>query len=162
MVKKTGIVLLTVLCVCSVYAADGSKSTIDAKKIYFGGGLGLNSLSGIDLSDGIGFQVFAGYELPVEVGDGTLSVEVGYMDSGNFDGPGKRKAKGVWANAVVSLPLQNKLRVIGRAGLDLGDDDGLMLGGGIGLQMDNKMEIRAEYVIRDNVDSLQMNLVIRQ
>jgi opacity protein-like surface antigen len=160
--KKMSIVFIAMLYAFNTNAADGSKSTIDAKKIYFGGGLGLNSLSGIDLSDAIGFQVFAGYELPVEVGDGTLSVEVGYMDSGNFDGPGKGKAKGVWANAVVSLPLQNKLSVIGRAGLDLGDDDGLMLGGGLGFQANEKMEIRAEYVIRDNVDSLQLNLVIRQ
>lgn len=159
--KKLSLAFITMLFACNGYAADDSKAVIDAKKIYFGGGLGLNSLSGIDFSDATGFQVFAGYELPVEVGNGTLSVEVGYMDSGNFDGPGNRKAKGVWANAVVSLPVQNKLSVIGRAGLDFGDDDGLMLGGGLGLQMNEKMEIRAEYVIRDNVDSLQFNLVVR-
>jgi hypothetical protein len=162
--KKLSLVLIAMLYTFNTSAADGSKSAIDAKKIYFGGGLGLNSLSGIDLSDGLGLQIFAGYDLPVAVGEGTLSAEVGYMDSGDLDaGPFRKlKANGLWGNVVVSLPMQNKLSVIGRAGLDIGDDDGLMLGAGLGLQMDNKMEIRAEYVIRDNVDSLQLNLVVRQ
>ena len=170
--KKLGVILFTFLF------AGYSHAALEANKIYFGGGLGMNSLSGIDFSDGLGFQIFAGYDLPVKMGQGTLSVEAGYMDTGDMTlgvttvptpafpffavVPYEDNLTGVWANAVYSLPLQNKLSLLGRAGLDFGDDDGLMLGAGVGLQLDSKMEIRAEYVIRDTIDSLQVNLVIRQ
>lgn len=162
---KKLIFILIAMCI-----AGYSHAEVDSKKLYFGGGLSLNSLSGIDFSDGVGLQFFAGYELPVKITDGTLSVEAGYMDSGNMDGVnnpvfgtsrGETEAKGLWVNAVVDFPLKDKLSFIGRAGLDLGDDDGIMLGGGVGYQLDEKMQVRAEYVIRDHVDSLQANLVIR-
>ena len=39
--------------------------------------------------------------------------------------------------------------------------DGLMIGGGIGIPAGNTMDIRFEYVVRDNIDSLQANLVIK-
>ena len=94
------------------------------------------------------------------------------MDSGELDttvpapglgtSPGKAEANGLWLNAVLDFPLQDKLSVVGRAGLDVGDDDGLMIGAGLGFQVSEKMDIRAEYVIRDQIDSLQVNLVIRQ
>lgn len=137
--------------------------------LYFGGGLGLNSLSGIDFSDGLGFQFFAGYDLPVKMGKGKLSLEAGYMDSGDvefgaipfFGGPLEARFKGLWGNAVFSLPLQDKLNLVLRAGLDIGDDDGIMFGGGLGFKLNSKMEVRGEYVIRDLVDSLQVNLVVR-
>ena len=172
MIKKSGVVLVVLLHAFNVSAADGSTSVVDAKKFYFGGGLGFNSLSGIDLSDGQGLQVFAGYELPVNMTEGTLSIEAGYMDSGDMDArvnisglgtsAGEADAEGIWVNAVVDFPLRDKLSVVGRVGLDLGDDDGLMLGGGLGFQINEKIDVRAEYVIRDHVDSLQFNLVIRQ
>lgn len=135
--------------------------------LYIGGGLGLNSLSGIDFSDGLGFQIFAGYDLPVKMGKGKLSLEAGYMDSGDiefgtfFGTPFEVRFKGLWGNAVFSLPLQDKLSLLARAGLDIGDDDGLMIGAGLGVKINNKMEVRGEYVIRDHVDSLQVNLVVR-
>lgn len=137
--------------------------------IYFGGGLGLNSLSGIDFSDGLGFQIFAGYDLPVKMGKGKLSLEAGYMDSGDiefgaipfFGTPLEVRFKGLWGNAVFSLPLQGKMSLLARAGLDIGDDDGLMIGAGLGFKINNKMEIRGEYVMRDFVDSLQLNFVMR-
>lgn len=172
MIKKSGVVLIALLHAFNVSAADEPTSAIDAEKFYFGGGIGFNSLSGIDLGDGQGLQVFVGYELPVNMTEGSLSVEAGYMDSGDIDArvnipglgvsAGETDAKGLWVNAVVDYPLKDKLSVVGRVGLDLGDDDGLMLGGGLGFQINEKIDVRAEYVIRDHVDSLQVNLVIRQ
>ncbi len=76
-------------------------------------------------------------------------------------GFGDEKAKGIWSTAVISVPLKGRLSVLGRAGLDFGDDDGFMFGGGLGYQANEKMEIRGEYVVRDNIDSLQVNVVIR-
>lgn len=159
--KKIIVVLMVML------VSSNSFAELDTKKVYFGGGLGLNSLSGLDFSDGLGFQFFAGYELPVKMTEGSLSAEVGYMDSGNLDVGSpfvskEIKAKGLWLNAVYSLPLKNKLSFIGRAGLDLGDDDGLMLGAGVEFNIGESMDARLEYVIRDSVDSLQFNVVLRQ
>ena len=145
----------------------GYSHAVGSDKIYFGGGLGFNSLSGIDLSDGMGFQFFGGYDLPVKMGKGKLSLEVGYMDSGNmefgniFGIPIEVKATGLWGNAVFSLPVQAKLNVVARAGLDIGDDDGFMFGAGLGFNLNPKMELRGEYVMRDTVDSLQVNFVMR-
>lgn len=168
--KKLSVIFFAMLVAGNSYAAGNSK-------LYLGGGLGFNSLSGIDFSDGLGFQVFGGYDLPVKMGNGKLSVEAGYMDSGKMEQsvtiPGippfipaqtitsESKATGLWGNAVYSMPLQDKMNLVLRAGLDIGDDDGLMLGGGLGFTLNNKMEVRGEYVIRDHVDSLQVNFVLR-
>ena len=137
---------------------------LDAKQFYIGGGLGYND---IGYDEAVGFQLFAGLPIPVKMGKARLLGEVGYMDSGKFEqnlgifGTSSAKAKGVWANAVIEVPVGKKIDLIGRAGLDFGDDDGLMIGGGIGIPAGNKMDVRFEYVVRDNIDSLQANLVIR-
>ena len=161
--KKLNLVFIILLYVFNAHAEESSKIVIDTKNFYFGGGLGLNSLSGIELDDGLGYQVFAGYVLPVNMPEADLSVEVGYMDSGNVEVSKFRdeKAKGVWSTAVISFPLKGKLSLLGRAGLDFGDDDGFMFGGGVGYQANEKIEMRGEYVVRDEIDSLQFNVVIR-
>jgi hypothetical protein len=63
---------------------------------------------------------------------------------------------------VADLPLNQNVSAIGRLGLDIGDDDGVMIGFGLGFPMSQKTDLRVEYVIRDNIDSFQLNLVIRQ
>lgn len=171
--NKKALLLGMVLASSQVNAAG-----LDASQIYFGGGLGYNDIGD---DEAVGFQLFAGLPLPVKLGKATLAAEVGYMDSGSFDvGGGTRtvslpgfppvtttvpstsvKVKGFWGTAVVDFPIQNNISVIGRLGLDIGDDDGLMIGAGLGFDISSKMEIRAEYVIRDNVDSLQANLMFR-
>lgn len=104
---------------------------------------------------------------PIKTDNVKLSVEVGYMDSGNFDrkqssfGNASARANGLWGTAVASVTLKNNLSGIGRFGLDIGDD-GIMIGAGFGLTMNEDMDLRFEYVIRDTIDSLQVNLVIRQ
>ena len=128
----------------------------DSSKIYFGGGLSSNSLSGFD--DATGYQVFGGYPLDVDLGGGQLSVEVGYMDSGSFEYDFfgttlETEATGFWSTAVGEWQLNESLNLIGRLGMDFGDDDGIMFGGGIGYSMTDNMDLRGEYVIRDNIDS---------
>lgn len=160
--KKLSFIFIAMLVAGYGHAAGNDK-------IYIGGGLGSNSLPGS--SNGMGFQFFGGYDLPVKMGKGKLSVEAGYMDTGDMDHSQtipflgtvtvSAKATGLWGNAVYSLPLQDKLNLVARAGLDIGDDDGLMLGAGLGFNLNPKMELRGEYVMRDNVDSLQLNFVMK-
>ena len=144
-----------------------SHTAASSDNFYLGGGLGLNSVDSLAFSDGTGYQVFAGFDLPVQMGKGKLSIEAGYMDSGDIDygvswwGTPTIRAKGLWSTAVFSLPVQSKLNVLARAGLDVGDDDGLMIGAGLGFKVSNTMEIRGEYVIRDIINSLQLNFVMR-
>ena len=156
--KKLSLIFVVLLGVFNVNAEESSKVVIDTKDFYFGVGGSLNSLSNVEIDDGFGFQAFAGYTLPVNLGKGALAVEVGYMDSGNLDVNGRstdRKAKGAWSTAVISHPLVDKLSVLARAGYDFGDDDGFMFGSGVGYQVNQKLEMRGEYVVRDNIDSLQ-------
>ena len=138
---------------------------IDSKQIYFGAGLGLNDGNFGDSA--VGFQVFAGLPIPIENKQFNLDVEVGYMDSGNFEknlpvlGKASAKANGLWGTAVVSIPMKDKVDVLARIGLDIGDDDGVMIGAGVGFEMNSNMDLRVEYVMRDTIDSFQVNLVIR-
>lgn len=156
---KKIIPILGILLLASQAQAAGT----DTKQIYFGAGVGFNEINNNNLSndnDAVGFQLFAGLPLAVNMGTAALAVELGYMDSGDFDGGGS--LEGIWSTAVASLPLSNNLKLLGRLGYDFGDDDGVMLGAGVGIPAGNNMDVRIEYVIRDNIDSLQANLVIRQ
>ncbi len=145
-----------------------SAESLDTRKIYFGAGFGYNDINDRFYDDNaVGFQVFAGMPLPVKTENVKLSVELGYMDSGNFDRSSPfsstAKANGLWGTAVAELPLNNNnVSLLGRLGLDIGDDDGIMIGAGVGFAMSQSMDLRLEYVIRDHIDSLQVNLVIRQ
>ena len=157
---------LTILAVSALFAFNVQAEGFDANQIFFGAGISNNDIGSAD--DATGFQIFAGMPIPVDMGKAKLSGEVGYMDSGDFEqnlpfgGTNSFDVKGIWANAVVEVPVGKSINLLGRAGLDFGDDDGFMLGGGIGIPVSNKIDIRVEYVLRDNIDSLQANIVIRQ
>jgi hypothetical protein len=140
-----------------------SAQGLNNKDMYFGGGFNQNDTSGAD--DATGFQFFGGYDLPVKVPNGKLSLEVGYWDSGDFDvvffgvKVGSASANGIWATGVYSLPISKTVDLLGRAGFDFGDDDGLMVGIGVGFKLNRQMQIRGEFVSRDTIDSLQANFV---
>ncbi len=148
---------------------SGYGHAANMNNFYIGGGLGSNSLPGS--SAGMGFQIFAGMDMPVKMAKGKLSVEAGYMDTGDMETSVtipffgtvtvNQKATGLWGTAVYSLPVQSNLNLIARAGLDIGDDDGFMFGVGAGYQLNPKMELRGEYVLRSEVDSLQVNFVMK-
>ncbi len=162
------IFLVAMLLVGCISQASANTEVDIADRLYFGGGLGSNDLHGMDAS---GFQFFAGYPLKAKLGTGDLAIEAGYMDSGsfertfNFSGIGaitsSTDATGLWGTMVGSWNVANNTSLIVRAGLDVGDDDGLMFGAGLGYALSKKLEIRGEYVVRDNIDSLQFNLVFR-
>ncbi len=159
--KKT--MMFGLMLAASQVSAEG----VDTEQIYFGAGLGLNDANFGDSA--IGFQVFAGLPIPIENDNMDLLVEVGYMDSGNFErslpftsnASAKAKANGLWGTAVASIPMKDKIDLLARIGLDIGDDDGLMIGAGVSFEMSSSMDLRVEYVMRDTIDSFQLNLVIR-
>jgi len=171
---------LLVLTVCAASHSIQAQSTKQAQSskasstfqdhLYVGGGLSRNDLGSFD--DATGYQFFAGYNLGYKIGEigASTAVEIGYMDSGDFDqnvfvpifGQDARftySAKGLWATSLLRLPLNSTVDLIGRAGIDIGDDDGFMFGGGIEFNASKQWGVRLEFVSRDEVDSLQANFV---
>ncbi len=138
--------------------ADEKPPLLDKSKFSIGAGLSNNSLSG-PFADETGFQFFGAYNLTaINIMEGVrTSVEVGYMDYG-FDGA---DTNGLWSTAVVDGPIGKNFGWLARLGFDFGDDSGLMLGGGVSYSINSKFELRGEYVIRDQIDSFQFNVLYR-
>jgi opacity protein-like surface antigen len=163
---RVAIAALLTVAACSTQAAD---SGFNPQKLFFGIGVSRNDVSRSD--KGTGTQVFGGYEFGEVAKNIAMDAEVGYMDTGDMDLPGTAtppfgtsrsvRAKGLWANGVARFSLNPQAELLARAGLDFGDDDGLMVGAGIGLALNKQTRLRFEYVERDNVNSLQVNLVYK-
>lgn len=143
-------------------------------KYYVGGGLGINSTPTFDNTTG--YQLFAGYCLDFNFKSprSRTSVEVGYLDSGEFEKQEDRFANnpnrssivavnktysGVWFAGLAEYRFDNKMHIMGRAGLDIGDANGLLFGGGAGYNVTKYAQVRAEYIIRDDIDSFQLNWI---
>lgn len=145
------------------FAAAETKSQRIARQLYFGGGIGFNSASGYD--DAIGGQVFVGWEPNrARLGNVRGALEVGYMNTGSLDqklGAVSTTVEGLWATVVGTMPIKNRWNALARVGADFGDDDGLMWGIGVGHELGKTLGVRAEYVVRDHVDSIQLNAVWR-
>ena len=145
-----------------VFSSTAAAQGFDLKRLFFGGGVSLNSASGAD--DGTGFQIFGGYNFPAVARNLYVDAEAGYMDTGRLD---RRvcsrgfcdKANGPWATGVVRYLVAPNVELIGRAGLDAGDDNGPIVGIGVGFIVSPHLKLRGEFVVRDNVDSLQFNVV---
>lgn len=137
-------------------AAEESQPLLDRTKFSVGAGISSNSVSG-PVDDEIGYQFFAAYDLDqVNLMEHVnSSVEFGYMDYGFSGG----NSGGLWINYVIDNAITGPWGWLARLGLDLGDDDGMMFGAGIDYDLNDKSAIRGEYVIRDNIDSIQVNFI---
>lgn len=138
--------------------ADEHQPLLDRNLFSIGVGISSNSIdtSKNDEDDEIGFQVFGAYDLvEINLMEGVnSSVEFGLMDYGF-----KRDSTGIWATYTLDGIISGDLGWLARAGLDIGDDNGFMVGAGLGYIMDERQQLRFEYVVRDEVDSLQFNFL---
>ncbi len=153
--------LSVVMITASGYSLAETKKKaplLDRNDFSIGAGLSINSVDG-PVDDEVGFQFFGAYELNnVNLMEGVRSsIEAGYMDYG-FDGA---DADGIWATFVVGGDISGSVNWLARAGFDFGDDSGLMVGAGLGAELDKRTRLRFEYVIRDELDSIQLNLVYK-
>ena len=164
---KRGVLFALLMFISSAaVTANASSITLQTSSFYLGGGFGFNSYAG---GRSMGYQVLGGYQFGSRInGDISTAVELGYMDSGTFEGKNlnsgattslNQEAKGVWLNAVETFPIGNKVEGLLRLGLDFGDDDGLMVGTGLGYNFDRHWALRSEYVVREAVNSFQFNLL---
>ncbi len=157
---KKAVFIFALMVLSNTVFAEG----LDAKRMYFGGGFSFNSLP--DVGSSRGFQFFAGYSFNGKFNDDVSSaLEIGYMDSGKFErltfSPKREAAKGVWISMLESVPVSNKTDVLVRLGYDFGDDDGLLLGTGFQYKFDTKVAMRMEYVTREHVNGLQINMLVK-
>lgn len=161
---------IALLTVAAALAAPtlAAAQAFDSKNLFFGAGLSQNDVSGSDT--GTGYQVFGGYRFGKIAQNVSLDAEVGYMTTGDMEIKecatvlGNRvcvsadaEAKGLWATGVGRFSLNPQFDLIGRAGLDFGDDDGFMFGVGAGYNVNKQLQLRLELVERDNVSSVQLN-----
>lgn len=156
--------VLFVLALMVLTSTANAEVVIKTSQMYLGGGLGFNSLAAAGSARG--FQILGGYEFATKLNeDITSAVELGYMDSGDFDQLSSSTkidaAKGVWLAYVGSVPLTSKTDVLARVGFDFGDDDGVLLGTGMQYKFTTKVAMRMEYVARQNVNSLQANVLFK-
>ncbi len=148
--------LVSALLVNSIYLpviAQDNEPLLDRNLFSIGFGISDNSAG---KSDKIGYQFFVAYDLnQINLMNGvSSSVEFGIMDYG-FSGD----STGIWGTYVVDGQISEQFHWLGRAGYDIGDDNGLMFGAGVGYQMNSRSQLRLEYVIRDDIDSLQFNFL---
>jgi hypothetical protein len=145
------------------FAIGANAEGLDPSRFYLGGGFSANNLAGVGCARG--YLFFGGFYINLKINDDISSaLEVGYMDSGDFDrydGPTySDNATGVWFAALESAPLTKKTDMLVRVGYDFGDDDGLILGTGLQYKFDTKVALRMEYVTRDHIDGLQANVLV--
>jgi opacity protein-like surface antigen len=158
MLKKIRVLLVGLIgmALSTVAVAQG----LDTGKLFFGAGVSSNDVPGSDSATG--YQIFGGYGFGEVTPKVFIDAEVGYMDTGNMKkGGGDVRANGLWASGVGRLMVAPSVELIGRLGLDFGDDDGLLAGIGVGFLLTKNVKLRLEYVQRDKVDSVQFNFVFQ-
>jgi len=137
--------------------AEKAKPLLDRGKFSIGVGVSNNSVSG-PVDDEVGYQIFGAYDLSkVNLMEGVdSSVEFGLMDYGF-----PADSTGIWGTYVIDGKFGEGFGWLARLGLDIGDDNGLMVGAGLGFEINKQLDLRLEYVVRDEVDSLQFNVLYR-
>lgn len=150
-------ILILTLAVSTQVHAQGNQPMLERSRLSIGAGISNNEIGNPKQRD-TGFQIIANYDLPqVNLMEGVdSSVEVGFMDFG-FDSD----STGIWGSYVIDGVLSGDFGWLAQAGLDFGDDSGLLVGAGLKLRLNSKADARLEYVVRDEVDSLQVNFFYR-
>ena len=133
--------------------------------LYIGAGFSQNVIDSPwgGSEDATGYSLFGGMEFDNSVEGLTSSVEIGYSDTGDFYDNSDSDINGPWAALVgkKSLPeIDPRLSVLGRIGLDLGDDDGLLLGAGVGFDPMDKLGLRAEFINKDASSVYQISALL--
>lgn len=162
MIRKFALILLACFGFQSAAVAQDAMSN----DFYIGGGVGINKLDQFD--DATGYQIFGGMSLPFSWAEASHSVEVGYMDSGDFDLTviilgipitSTATASGIWGSYNLTWAPSENVNLLARLGYDAGDDDGLLIGGGVEFKFNAPVTARLEFVQRRNIDSIQLNVV---
>lgn len=151
---------------------SSNQSSATPTGLYLGGGLSYNSIdldsmfSGTDRETAPGFQLFAGLPIQSSISGFKTFAEVGFFQTDEFDfgSNNKERVRGVWGAAVLQRDLNEinpNLYALARAGIEVGDDDGVFMGVGAGYRVSSKVDVRAEFLNKDLLTSYQLNALVR-
>ena len=146
--------------------ADNSGQGFQPERLQLGGSLSQNVIDspfGGGNVDATGLSIFAGYELDNDIDQVKTTVEVGYTQTDDFFNGPDSDISGFWFAGVAEkqLPEINpNLFAIARLGLDIGDDDGILLGAGAGFHLTPKLDVRGEYINKDASSVYQASFVL--
>ncbi|MCY0964437.1 outer membrane beta-barrel protein [Parathalassolituus penaei] len=161
--KKSVIALLPLLI--SGATLVHAENAIDHLQV--GGGLSYNQIDSPfrhgHSEDANGVNMFVGYEFDSGWNAIDTSVEVGFNRTDRFDEYHDNVA-GPWVALVGQRAVREvdpRLSVIGRVGLDVGDDDGVLMGVGFGFMIDPAVQLRAEYINRDATTQMLGSVVVK-
>jgi hypothetical protein len=155
------LLLPTLFCAATAVQADG----METSKLYLGGSLSYNTIDspfGGSSADAGGLQGLVGYDMGSIDGGIHTSMELGISQTDDFDNTDE-SISGLWIAAVVEkdLPEINpELSLIGRVGIDVGDDDGILTGVGVGYRLNSQLQVRGEFVNKDASNQYLASLVI--
>ena len=160
MMKLKPMLTFTAALALATLPALSSAYEVNSAKFYGGTGLTFNT---VGIGNSTGLQIFAGYKFDAKINtDISSAVEVGFMNTGNFKNryfDGSSSAQGIWTSLVESVPVSNKIDANIRVGVDFGDDNGFLAGAGMGYHIDDRTDFRTEYVVRNNINSFQFNVL---
>lgn len=153
-VMRPIVILVIGVLMAPTYAQENAP-ILDINLFSIGAGISSNEIDDPD-EDETGFQFLVAYDLPqVNLMEGVnSSVEFGIMDFG-FD----EDDSGIWGSYVVDGAISGGIGWLAQAGLDIGDDSGLLFGVGLMTSPNETTDLRLEYTIRDDVDSLMINIL---
>jgi OOP family OmpA-OmpF porin len=133
----------------------GAVGAAQAEGLYVGGGVGLpdyhSSINGVaGGGSGTGLKLYGGYQF-----NPNFALEAGAFELGHIDNSsGRANARGAFVDAVGFYPLNERLSLLGSAGIahgrwdtTNGDDSSpaLKLGAGVQYALSNSVSLRAQY-----------------
>ena len=125
-----------------------SAESLPGDSLRLGGGLGQNHVDGASHTS---VQAFAGIDA-VREARVRGGFETGYLDTGDTGNDGW------WVSGFAGWAASSDVNLFGRLGVDLGSDQGGLLGIGAGYFIERNMEVRVEYVAREHSQGVQFNL----
>jgi hypothetical protein len=170
--KKALITSVLTLVAYQALADDhGTHTTPVPTGLYVGGGISHNNLDfnsiikGAGSEAAMGLQLFAGLPIKNAINNIETFAEVGFFRTHNFNFSGiKEQVTGISGSIVLQRNLNEidaNLYGLGRIGLEVGDDDGILMGVGAGYRITPKVEVRLELVNKDLISSYQANALVR-
>ncbi len=157
-------------------ASDDNNNLFEQHKnnIYVGAGMGSYSLGSFD--DSFSYQLVAGYNLDYKLKDYneiSFAVEAGYAQADwektvsgyvyttRYSYKVSTEMSSFWGALVANYPINDKFTTGVSLGYDLGDDDGLMYGINGTYKVHPLFDVRADYLIRQNVNALTANVIYK-
>ena len=132
--------LLSAAVVAAMCASTIPFASAAERTGYAGVGVGRSSLDESGFDDDTGYKIFGGYQFNKHV-----AFEGAYIDLGNFTSSSSSSVSvnGFQATALGMVPIGQKFRVFGKAGLF--HNGGTDLTYGLGFEWGNKIGVRAEW-----------------